>query len=87
MPRNEIWDVTMCVSNGEEWYRMRSATNPIMMKPAATVLFLPAVNVAADDFVAKVKVVRDPTTGAVPDFYREMQKWNIECMFCLIYIM
>ncbi len=64
--------------NGEEWYRLRSAVQQMMMRPKAVSMFLPHVNEVLDDFLARIRRIRDPSTGFVSGFRNEILKWNLE---------
>jgi len=43
--------------------------------------FLPLINPVADDFVQRIRVIRDRDTGIVESLYNEIAKWNLECTF------
>ncbi len=65
-------------TNGEEWYRLRSAVQQMMMRPKAVSMFLPQVNEVLDDFLARIHRIRDPSTGFVSGFKNEILKWTLE---------
>ena len=67
-------------SNGEEWYRLRSAVQQNLMRPKAIEVYLPIVTEIADEFIERVKEIMDDS-GHVPDLRNEISKWNIECKF------
>ena len=69
--------------NGDEWYRLRTNINQMMMRPKAVTMYLPSVNVVADDFIARLKEVRSTQTGEVLNFNNEILKWTLECKFFL----
>ena len=77
--RNVIHFCLMSSSNGDEWYRLRSAVQQMMMRPKAVSVFLPSVNDVTADFVDRLKGIRDPRTGEVPNFTNEIMKWTFEC--------
>lgn len=64
--------------NGDEWYRLRSAVQQMMMRPKAVTAYLPLVNEVASDFVDGISRIKD-SNGDVPNFLNEIAKWNIEC--------
>ncbi|KAL5015473.1 hypothetical protein ScPMuIL_009743 [Solemya velum] len=64
-------------SNGDEWYRLRSAVQQMMMRPKAVTAYLPLVNEVASDFVDGISRIKD-SNGDVPNFLNEIAKWNIE---------
>ena len=66
-------------SNGEEWYRLRSGVQRLMLDLQSVGTFLPLINPVADDFVQRVLKIRDPETGVVESLQNELAKWNLEC--------
>jgi len=68
-------------SNGEEWYRLRSGVQRLMLDLQSVGTFLPLINPVADDFVQRIRVIRDRDTGIVESLYNEIAKWNLECTF------
>ena len=68
-------------SNGEEWYRLRSGVQRLMLDLQSVGTFLPLINPVADDFVQRILHIRDPDTGVVESLDNEIAKWNLECEF------
>ena len=68
----------MPCSNDEEWYRLRSAVQQLMMRPREVAPFLPAVDSVAVDFVTHLKRLRNHS-NEVPDFATELSRWSLEC--------
>ena len=68
-------------SNGEEWYRLRSAVQRLMLDLQSVGTFLPLINPVADDFVQRIFKIRDSDTGIVQLLHNEIAKWNLECEF------
>lgn len=64
--------------NGEEWYKLRSAVQQMMMRPRAVTVYLPFVNEVADDFITHLGAIMDKN-GHVPNLRNEISKWNVEC--------
>ncbi|XP_052267065.1 probable cytochrome P450 CYP44 isoform X2 [Dreissena polymorpha] len=64
-------------TNGEEWYRLRSAVQQMMMRPKAVTVYLPFVTEVAEDFVSHLRLIRD-CNGHVPNLRNEISKWNVE---------
>jgi len=68
-------------SNGEEWYRLRSGVQRLILDLRSVATFLPLINPVADDFVQRIREIRDRDTGIVESLYNEIAKWNLECKF------
>ena len=66
-------------SNGDEWYRLRTNINQMMMRPRAVTMYLPSVNQVTDDFVDRIKRVQNKDTHQVAQFNNEVMKWTLEC--------
>jgi len=66
-------------SNGDEWYRLRSGVQRLMLDLQSVGTFLPLINPVADDFIQRILMIRDPDTGIVQSLYNEIAKWNLEC--------
>ncbi|KAL4226163.1 hypothetical protein ACF0H5_014149 [Mactra antiquata] len=64
-------------TNGEEWYRLRSAVQQMMMRPKAVTVYLPAVTEVADAFIERLKQIMNDN-GHVADLKNEISKWNVE---------
>ncbi|XP_053376953.1 probable cytochrome P450 CYP44 [Mercenaria mercenaria] len=64
-------------TNGEEWYKLRSAVQQMMMRPKAVTVYLPFVTEVADDFIKRLKEIRDKS-GHVKNLRNEISKWNVE---------
>jgi len=65
--------------NGEEWHRLRSAVQRLMLDLQSVGTFLPLINPVADDLVQRIISIRQPDTGVVELLDNEIAKWNIEC--------
>jgi cytochrome P450 len=66
--------------NGEEWYRLRSAVQQMMMRPKEVTVYLPLVEQVVNDFIKHIKTVKN-TRGEIHNFRLEAAKWNLECKF------
>lgn len=59
----------------------------MMVRPKAVTVYLPLVDEVAEDFIARLKKIRNDD-GAVEDFRWEAAKWNLECrlkFFAILY--
>ncbi|XP_059470786.1 probable cytochrome P450 CYP44 [Neocloeon triangulifer] len=64
--------------NGEDWYRLRAATQQAMLRPSSVEQYLPLVNEAALALVSRVKKCVGPD-GAEVDHLRDLiGKWSLE---------
>ncbi|XP_071442560.1 probable cytochrome P450 CYP44 [Hetaerina americana] len=63
--------------NGEEWYRLRSAVQQMMLRPTEVHYYLPHINEVATDFI---KRIREKTNGdgELGGLREEASKWSLE---------
>lgn len=64
-------------SNGEEWYRLRSAVQQMMMRPKEVAAFFHLAEGVATDFLERIRAIRDEN-HEVGDFLNEVKKWTLE---------
>ncbi|XP_025108023.1 probable cytochrome P450 CYP44 isoform X2 [Pomacea canaliculata] len=64
-------------TNDEEWYRLRTAIQQLMMRPKEVLFFLPGADRVALDFVSHIKQHRN-SRNEVPDFSTELGRWSLE---------
>ncbi|KAJ6639074.1 putative cytochrome P450 12b2, mitochondrial, partial [Pseudolycoriella hygida] len=64
--------------HGEAWAKLRTAANPIMMKPKVVKAYIPDIDSVAQDFIKKIKLLRDEKNEMPADFQNEMNKWSLE---------
>ncbi|XP_061400654.1 probable cytochrome P450 12c1, mitochondrial [Musca vetustissima] len=65
--------------NGAQWSRFRHAVNPVLMQPRNTVLYIEPTQKVNNDFIERIREIRNPTTLAVPeDFLREIKRLAFE---------
>ena len=53
------------------------------MRPKAVSMYLPNVEWVTEDFIKRMKQVRNPQTGEIPEFDNEINKWTLECKYSL----
>ncbi|XP_014662612.1 PREDICTED: probable cytochrome P450 CYP44 [Priapulus caudatus] len=71
-------------TNGEEWYRLRSAVQQMMMRPKSVQDFLPLVQEVATEFVERMVTTRD-SHDEIPNFNKELGKWNLESSGAVVF--
>lgn len=63
---------------GETWAKLRTTANPIMMKPKVVKAYIPDIDIVAQDFIRKIRTLRDEKNEMPDDFQNEMNKWSLE---------
>ncbi len=63
---------------GETWAKLRTAANPIMMKPKVVKAYIPDIDTVARDFIRKIRTLRDENNEMPDDFQNELNKWSLE---------
>ncbi|XP_065367559.1 probable cytochrome P450 12d1 proximal, mitochondrial [Calliphora vicina] len=67
------------VAQGENWGKMRSAINPVLMKPQNLTMYLKPLQEINDEFINRIKEIRDPKTQEVPGtFDNELNRLAFE---------
>ncbi|XP_023292296.2 probable cytochrome P450 12d1 proximal, mitochondrial [Lucilia cuprina] len=67
------------VSQGEQWGKMRSKVNPVLMKPQNLNMYLKPLQEINDEFISRIKEIRDPNTLEVPgNFDNELNRLAFE---------
>jgi len=72
-------------SNGEEWYRLRSAVRQMMLRRKEVHYYLPLVQEVANDFVKHIIRKRDKN-GEIENLADEVAKWSQECKYFSPYL-
>nr|ARN17940.1 cytochrome P450-17 [Cephus cinctus] len=66
-------------SQGKDWHNFRSKVNQHMMQPRTIKPHVGQINEVAQDFIEKMRKLRDPETLELPkSFNNEMNKWALE---------
>ncbi|XP_075161396.1 putative cytochrome P450 12c1, mitochondrial isoform X2 [Haematobia irritans] len=53
--------------NGPQWSRFRHAVNPVLMQPKNARLYIEPTEKASNEFINRIRKIRNPTTLEVPD--------------------
>ncbi|XP_055902865.1 probable cytochrome P450 12a5, mitochondrial [Eupeodes corollae] len=61
----------LIVAQGESWGRQRSAVNPVIVQPRNVKLYIKSLIDVNDEFVQRIRDVRDPSTFEVPGSFEE----------------
>lgn len=65
------------------WQDTRTKVNPVMMQPKTVKSYLPAVQAIADEFVERIRTLRDADSQVPADFSNEANKWALESISCI----
>lgn len=79
--RPEVFGETggLISEKGEQWLNARSKINPVMLQPKTVKMYVEKVDNVAQDFLSKVRVLRNDKTLEMPnDFGNELNKWALE---------
>ncbi|XP_011185299.2 probable cytochrome P450 12e1, mitochondrial [Zeugodacus cucurbitae] len=64
---------------GEEWAKVRTAVNPVLMQPKNAKLYLNTLLEVNDEFLERIRHIRDPSTLEVPgDFHDDINRLTLE---------
>ncbi|XP_071452702.1 probable cytochrome P450 49a1 [Hetaerina americana] len=66
------------VENGEKWGDARSKVNPPMMQPRISKQYIQPIGGVAQDFVERMRRIRDQKDELPPDFINDLFKWSLE---------
>ncbi|XP_066598836.1 probable cytochrome P450 301a1, mitochondrial isoform X2 [Prorops nasuta] len=62
----------------EEWQHFRKIVNKVMLKPQVTKQYLAGINKVAEDFIERIKDIRNDKNEMPDDFANELNKWGLE---------
>ncbi|EDW23850.1 GL23701 [Drosophila persimilis] len=57
--------------NGAAWGKMRTAVNPILLQPRNAKLYLKNLVQVSDEFLERIRLIRDPVSQEMPDDFTE----------------
>ncbi|XP_065358585.1 probable cytochrome P450 12c1, mitochondrial [Calliphora vicina] len=65
--------------NGKQWGKFRHAVNPILMQPKNAKLYMDPMQKVNNEFVLRIKEIRDPNTMEVPGtFIKDINRLSFE---------
>ncbi|XP_034405040.1 cytochrome P450 27C1 [Cyclopterus lumpus] len=75
------------VDSGPEWYRMRSALNPKMLKPREVVAYAPVIQQVVGDLLRRVELLRSRSRdrATVSDVAAELYKFGFEGISSILF--
>uniref|UniRef100_A0A0K8VA06 Putative cytochrome P450 12e1, mitochondrial n=1 Tax=Bactrocera latifrons TaxID=174628 RepID=A0A0K8VA06_BACLA len=69
----------LLTTTGEEWAKIRTAVNPVLMQPRNAKLYLNTLLEVNDEFLERIRHIRDPLTLEVPDdFLDDINRLTLE---------
>ncbi|XP_050331965.1 probable cytochrome P450 12e1, mitochondrial [Bactrocera neohumeralis] len=69
----------LLTTTGEEWGKIRTAVNPVLMQPKNARLYLNTLLEVSDEFLERIRHIRDPLTLEVPDdFHDDINRLTLE---------
>nr|QST15060.1 CYP362A7 protein [Diaphanosoma celebensis] len=68
----------LILAQGEDWWKLRSKAQQPMMKPKNIYNYLPAINDIGDEFIDRIRLIRQENNEMKPDFINELYRWALE---------
>ncbi|XP_060530941.1 probable cytochrome P450 301a1, mitochondrial [Cylas formicarius] len=66
--------------HGENWQKFRSKVNQIMLQPKSAKMYAPAISKASQEFVERIRHLRNKESEMPDDFLNEIHKWSLESL-------
>lgn len=63
---------------GEDWYKMRQAINPILMKPQIVSSYIPLIDSIVCDFMKIIPELQDEKGEMPANFNEYLSRWTLE---------
>ncbi|XP_061779473.1 sterol 26-hydroxylase, mitochondrial [Nerophis lumbriciformis] len=75
------------VDKGQEWYRMRSALNPKLLRLQEVSAYAPIIHQVVEDFLQRIEFlrIRSPDQATVPDVAAELYKFGFEAISSILF--
>lgn len=70
--------VSLASSQGQEWQEFRTAVNQVMMKPQNTKQYVEPIDRVSQEFVDRIRAMRDGNNELPDQFFDEISKWALE---------
>ncbi|KAG8221872.1 hypothetical protein J437_LFUL003248 [Ladona fulva] len=68
----------LLIENGENWMKARSKANQPMLQPRVSKQYIKPIAAVAQEFVEKMKTLRNDKQEMPDDFINELFKWSLE---------
>lgn len=80
VPKKFHFGPALVTQHGENWYKLRTIINPIVVKPSMVNLHTTNADQIALEFIGRIREVRDSKNETPEDFMTEINKWTIEVL-------
>ncbi|CRK88991.1 CLUMA_CG002512, isoform A [Clunio marinus] len=82
--RSDVYSVGgLILEQGDEWSKMRTAVNPILMQPRTAKLYIPTIDGIVQDFMANFPKLQDEN-GEMPDNFQDLlNRWTLESIVAI----
>lgn len=68
----------LVTQHGEDWYKLRSIVNPIVVSPSMVRSHTPKADQISIDFIERIRKVRESNNETPANFMTEINKWAAE---------
>lgn len=73
------------VDQGKQWRACRTIANPLLMSPNVIKQYLPAVDFVAQQFVKRIKIIRNENNCEMPEnFSSELHRWSFKSVASVV---
>lgn len=72
-------DGGITVDHGEPWWKLRSKAQQPLMKTKNVLNYLSDMGSIADEFIERIRLIRQPDNEMKPDFIFQIYRWTLEC--------
>ena len=73
------------IAKGDDWWRIRSKAQVPFLKTKNVEHYLPVLGDIAEEFVDRIRLIRQANNEMKPDFINEMYRWALECINLFFY--
>jgi cytochrome P450 family 12 len=63
---------------GEDWQKMRSTVNPILMQPKFVRSYIPTIDQIVNEFLANIPKMQDENSEMPGNFNEFLNRWSLE---------